>query len=520
MSRPGFVLSVDAQTPPLVVFQGEKVLLERLPIDASVLYPPEALQGIRSLDEAIGRALDTPVDSEPLSALLKRGSRVTIVFEDLSQPVTSRTAPDVRQRVIELVLERAAAAGVDDVELIAATGLRRRLTAHDLQRVLGERVYASFAPDHVRSHDAEDENLEVVGELPGGTPIEVNARVASSDLVISVRLATAVGNEGAAAVATKLIGAKTARARGSFAAGTAASAASSDATNTDAFDDLVDTIGDKARVFTVDVTLTPEPTGPASAFLSKREREWSLTDRALSAGLQAATRILPARARIGLAQVSGVGYGVTSVVAGKPSSVHPLTEAFLAQQQVAQFDRPADVALFGIPNPGTIGSSLNPVTAAALGLGQIFSGATAEPVVRAGGTAIFYHPLTPWFHPLHDPAYIDFFAEVLTQSTDPAVISEQFEEKFAADPWYRHVYQTSSSNHALHPFHAWYSAAPAIAHLGDVIFVGGDHGSTRRLGFKSASTLADALEMASDSVGLAPAITYVHGAPVSISEVS
>ena len=514
MSRPGFVLSVDAQTPPLVVFQGEKVRLERLPIDASVLYPPEALPGIRSLDAAIEQALDSPVDSEPLAALLKRGSRVTIVFEDLTQPVTSRTAPDVRQRVIEQVLERAAAAGVDDVELIAATGLRRRLTTHDLRRVLGERVFESFAPDHVRSHDAEDDQLATVGELHDGTPIEVNGRVASSDLVISVRLATAVGNEGAAAVATKLIGAATARARGAL------SARTSGAADTEAFAGLVDTIGEKARVFTVDVTLTPEPTGPASAFLSKREREWSITDRALSAGLQAATRILPTRARVGLGQVSGVGYGVTSVVAGRPSSVHPLTEAFLTQQQVGQFDSPADVALFGIPNPGSIGSSLNPVTAAALGLGQIFNGQTAEPVVRAGGTAIFYHPLTPWFHPLYDPAYVDFFAEVLTQSTDPAVISDQFEEKFAADPWYRHVYQTSYANHALHPFHAWYSAAPAVAHLGEVIFVGGDHESTRRLGFKSATTLTDALEMASDSVGLAPSITYVHGAPVSIPEVS
>ncbi|RFA23610.1 lactate racemase domain-containing protein [Subtercola boreus] len=520
MSRPGFVLSVDAQTPPLVVFQGEKVLLERLPFETSVLYPPDALPGIPSLDAAIEHALDAPVDSEPLGVLLARGSRVTIVFEDLSQPITSRTAPDVRQRVIEHVLERAAAAGVDDVELIAATGLRRRLTAHDLQRVLGERVYASFAPDHVRSHDAEDEALVSVGELADGTPIEVNGRVASSDLVISVRLATAVGNEGAAAVATKLIGARTARARGAFAARGGAGTDRAGSTARDPFDDLVDSIGERARVFTVDVTLTPEPTGPASAFLSKREREWSITDRALSAGLQAATRILPKRARVGLAQVSGVGYGVTSVVAGRPSSVHPLTEAFLAQQQVGQFDNPADVALFGIPNPGSIGSSLNPVTAAALGLGQIFNGQAAEPVVRAGGTAIFYHPLTPWFHPLYDPAYIDFFAEVLSRGTDPAAISTDFEEKFAADPWYRHVYQTSYANHALHPFHAWYSAAPAIEHLGEVIFVGGDHESTRRLGFKSATTLTDALEMASDSVGLHPSITYVHGAPVSISEVS
>jgi hypothetical protein len=511
MSRPGFVLSVDAQTPPLVVFQGAKVLLERLPSGASVLYPPDALPGIHQLDAEIGNALAHPVDSEPLAALLHRGSRVTVVFDDLSQPITSRTAPDVRQRVIEHVLELAAAAGVDDLELIAATGLRRRLTPYDLQRVLGERVFASFFPEHLHSHDAEDGNLIEVGTAADGTPIEINARVVSSDLVVSVRLATAVGNEGAPAVATKLASARTARALTSPLAAAAGASA---------FESLVDSIGDTATVFTIDVTLTPEPTGPATAFLSKREREWSITDRALSAGIQVATKVLPSRARLGLSQVSGVGFGVTSVLAGKPSSVHPLTESFLAQQQVGEVDSPADVALFGIPNPNGVGTALNPVTAASLGLGQIFNGSTAKPVVRAGGTAIFYHPLTPWFHPLYHPAYVDFFAEALAASTDPAVLSAEFEGKFAADSWFRHLYQTSYAHHALHPFHAWYSAAPAIEHLGEIIFVGGNLESTRRMGFKAATTLNDALEMASDSVGLSPSITYVHGAPVSISEVS
>ncbi|MCU1482468.1 MAG: sle [Subtercola sp.] len=511
MSRPGFVLSVDAQTPPLVVFQGEKVLLQRLPSGSSVLYPPEALPGIHQLDAEIGEALANPVDSEPLAALLKRGSRVTIVFDDLSQPITSRTAPDVRQRVIERVLELAAAAGVDDVELIAATGLRRRLTPYDLQKVLGERVFASFFPEQLHSHDAEDGSVVTVGTAPDGTPIEINARVVSSDLVISVRLATAVANEGAPAVATKLASARTARALNSPLAGPEAAAA---------YESLVDTIGETATVFTIDVTLTPEPTGPATAFLSKREREWSITDRALSAGIQLATKVLPSRARVGLTQVSGVGFGVTSVLAGKPSSVHPLTESFLAQQQVGEVDSPADVAIFGIPNPTGVGATLNPVTAASLGLGQIFNGSTAAPVVRQGGTAIFYHPLTPWFHPLYNPAYVDFFAEALSATTDPAQLSAEFETRFATDPWYRHLYQTSYAHHALHPFHAWYSAAPAIDYLGEIIFVGGNLESTRRLGFKAATTLNDALEMASDSVGLEPSITYVHGAPVSISEVS
>ena len=40
----------------------------------------------------------------------------------------------------------AADAGVDDVELIAANALHRRLTAAELKHIVGERVFRSFYP--------------------------------------------------------------------------------------------------------------------------------------------------------------------------------------------------------------------------------------------------------------------------------------------------------------------------------------------------------------------------------------
>jgi hypothetical protein len=56
-------------------------------------------------------------------------------------------------------------------------------------------------------------------------------------------------------------------------------------------------------------------------------------------------------------------------------------------------------------------------------------------------------------------------------------------------------------------------------YLGDVIFVGGDRRAVRRMGFRSASTFADALEMARDSVGASPGITYLHTPPLTLAEV-
>ena len=41
--------------------------------------------------------------------------RLTIAFDDISLPLPPMRRPDIRQMVIEQVLEMAAAAGVDDV---------------------------------------------------------------------------------------------------------------------------------------------------------------------------------------------------------------------------------------------------------------------------------------------------------------------------------------------------------------------------------------------------------------------
>ena len=64
--------------------------------------------------------------------------------------------PDIRGRVIEHVLERAYRAGVDDIHLIAALALHRRMTPAELKRAVGPRIFDEFYPDRLYNHDAED----------------------------------------------------------------------------------------------------------------------------------------------------------------------------------------------------------------------------------------------------------------------------------------------------------------------------------------------------------------------------
>jgi len=59
----------------------------------------------------------------------------------------------------------------------------------------------------------------------------------------------------------------------------------------------------------------------------------------------------------------------------------------------------------------------------------------------------------------------------------------------------------------------------ALEHVGQVIFVGAERRTASRLGFRAASTLDDALEMARDIVGRSPSISYLHTPPLVMADV-
>ncbi len=206
--RPGFVLDVDRSTPPTLFWHGEGYRLERLPADRSrVVYAPEPLDGLADPVAAIRLALKQPVgDSAPLSELLFAGMRLTIAFDDISLPLPPMQRPDVRELVIEQVLDMAAAAGVDDVVLVAALALHRRMTEEELRHALGDRIYDAFAPEGLLTqHDAEDpDNLIHLGTTDLGEDVELNKRAATSDLLVYVNINLVAMDGGHKSVATGL----------------------------------------------------------------------------------------------------------------------------------------------------------------------------------------------------------------------------------------------------------------------------------------------------------------------------
>jgi len=502
MPRPGLVLEVDRSTPPTLFWHGEGFRLERLPIGSRIIYPPEAL--------------------DPLPALLRPGMKLTIAFDDVSLPLPPMRRPDNRQRVMEAVLDMAAAAGVDDVQLIAALALHRRMTEAELRQALGDRIYDAFAPQGLLTqHDAEDPTALVhLGTTDEGEDVEINRRAAESDLLVYVNINLVAMDGGHKSVATGLASYKSLRHHHNVR--TMQHSRSFMDQHRSELHSSNWRMGRHLKVFQIETTLNTHTFPDQFAFLQKREWEWKAGDRARFLAVSKSLERTPPGLARRIFHSIRAPHQLTSVQAGEVEAVHARTTEHVYRQQLVEVSGQTDILTMGLPYicPYNVNSVMNPVLVMCLGLGYFFNLYRGQPLVRAGGVVIMSHP-TPWeFNPVHHPSYIDFFEQVLAETTDPLEIEAKYEESFATDPWYVHLYRTGHAYHGVHPFYMWYWGAHALEHLGGVIVVGGDPAAVRRLGFKPASTMRDALEMASDVVGPDPSVTHLHNPPLLMADVS
>jgi lactate racemase len=524
VSRPGFVLEVDERTPPLLVHEGEGFRLQRFPLGTRVVYPPDSLTPIRDVSAAIRRALLHPHNSEPLPELLKPRMRLTIAFDDISLPLPPMQTPDIRGRVIEEVLELAAAGGVEDVKLIVANSLHRRMTPGEIKRAVGERVFRSFWPDALTNHDAEDPHgLTHFGVTDRGEDVEINRRAAESDLLVYVNINLVAMDGGHKSVPVGLGSYRSLKHHHNV----------HTMLDSRSFMDpghsglhgscarMGRLLAEHLKVFTIETTLNNDTFPRAFGFLNKREWEWSLFDQANMLTAKKANEKAPARIRREVFQRIEAPYGVTGINAGETEAVHERTLANVHRQQLVEVDGQSDILVVGLPYicPYNVNSIMNPILVQCLGLGYFFNLYRNKPLVRPGGAMILHHPTRWEFHQVHHPSYVDFFDEVLAETTDPAALEAKYEQQYAQDPWYTHLYRNSYAYHGVHAFYMWYWGAHGMDYLGDVIFVGADRRAVRRMGFRAASSFADALEMARETVGGSPRITYLHSPPLALADV-
>ncbi len=513
--------TVTASDPPFLFHRGEGYGRHRLPEGTRVIYPNEPLTPLPDRRAAIENAIDHPEGTDPLDAQLRPGMKVTIAFDDVSLPLPGMKKPDIRQTVIEIVLERLEKAGITDIELICAICLHRRCTPKELCHFVGPGVFRKFWPDKLYNHDAEDpEGNVMLGTTGTGEVVEINRRAVESDLVIYVNINLVSMDGGHKSVPVGLATYKSVRHHHN------ADMLLHDSSYMDPENSIFhrscermgDIVAKHVNIFTIETTLNSDLYSSLLGFLQKREHGWNIIDRLSYHGSRVGLSMLPDGLRRKAYNALPAPYGLTGVHAGKTDPVHAKTLVNVDAQYDVDIPEQGDIVLIGLPSVGpyNVDSVLNPVLVQCLAAGYFFNFYRNKPLVRKGGVMIIDHPIANDFNMLHHPSYYDFFNEVLPETTDPHQLERRFEKSYAENERYIDLYRNSHAYHGVHPFYMWYWGAHGMDHLGKVIAVAPKSSlAARRLGFDIAPTMDAAIGLAREFVSTSdPLMYYFHCPPV------
>jgi lactate racemase len=525
MSHPQ-VVTIDRRSAPRVLFSGDQLVQVDAPIGTRVIYPKPPIAGLKDVNAAIRHAINHPLNSEPLYAKLKPGMKVVIAIDDISMPLPPMRQPDVRESVLTIVLEMLAEHGVDDIEMIIATAFHRRMTADEIRYMVGDRIFNAYYPKRLYNHDAEDaKNMKEVGVTEHNEVVELNRKAVESDLLIYVNLNFVPMNGGHKSVSVGLSGYKSLQAHHnpsvlrecwSYMDPAKSGLARS-------FERMGRVTNKALNVFTIETTVNNRMFDRPLEFLAKNEDDLTPAERAAQKALVFALARTPQAARQAIFDRVPAPYEVTGVFAGETEAAHAKTVERSFEQYLVPVRGQADILVTGIPSvcPYSVHAFLNPLLVTVMAQGYIFNLYRGSPMVKKGGTMIIFHPCTDKFDRAQHVPYIDFVHRILPETRDAMEMHKNYEKKFASNPAYIQAYRTGHAYHPAHPFYMWYWGEPGRQHLGRVIVVGADNEYIPKLlGYETAKTFQEALEMAKDTAPPNPEITMLHLAPMLMADVT
>src|SRR3954467_59726 len=177
------VVIQEKRSPPRMLFSDTEVLLEEVPVGTRIIFPNPPIEELANWRAAIRWAINHPEGCDPLHAQLRPGMKVLIAIDDISLPLPPMRTPDVRQMMLEIVLQLLADSAVDDVHLVIANALHRRMTEAEMRRMVGTKIFESYYPEHYTNHDAEEPDVLVEPGTPdAGEKVRISKKATEADL--------------------------------------------------------------------------------------------------------------------------------------------------------------------------------------------------------------------------------------------------------------------------------------------------------------------------------------------------
>lgn len=519
------VVTLDEKSAPRIFWCGEDLREETLPAGTRVIYAKPPIPGLRDREAAIRGAIYHPENMDPLPALLTPGMKVTIAIDDISLPLPMMRRPDVRQTILEILLDLFGSHGIDDVHIIIANSFHRRLTPGEMKRCVGSRIFHRYYPERYYNHDGEAPGGMVeLGQTQHGERVRINRRAAESDLLIYVNINLVPMDGGHKSVGVGLCDYPTLQAHH-----TPQTILASDSYMDPERSGMAHScnrigriVNQHLKVFHIETALNNQMFDPRLRFFYTNEDGFNGVDRTLMRVTKSSLARLSSRTKRDIfSKVPGY-YDVTAVHAGETDAVHGKILQRCFDQYCIPVQGQSDVVTFGIPyiSPYNVNSILNPLLVQVMALGYFFNFYRGMPIVKKNGVMIITHPVYDEFDPVFHPSYIEFFNRILPETRDSVVLQQKYEQEFARDESYKKMYRFGNAYHGVHPFYMWYWGENGRAHVGKVIVVGGiDRRTTDILGWEQAGSMREALEMAHSHVGHTPSVTMVHYPPILMTDV-
>ncbi len=411
MSHPS-VVTIDSRSAPRTLFSGDQLVDVDLPTGTRVIYPKPPLAPLKDVNAAIRYAINHPYNSEPLYAKLRPGMKVTIAIDDISLLLPPMKRPDVRELVLTIVLDLLSDHGVDDVEMIIATSVHRRMTGPEVRHVVGDKIFNAYWPKKLYNHDGENAaNMTYIGTTELGEEVELNKRAVDSDLVIYVNLNFVPMDGGHKSVAVGLCGYRSLRAHHNPKVMRACHSymdpsSSALATSVERMGRIAN---QKLNVFTIETTINNRMFDRPLEFLAKNEDELTSVEKSSLRALR---------------------FTLSSCRSRRASRSSSASLALRRHRRLRGRDRGdarahAQARLRAVPRAGggpgrhpdhghpfispyNVNAFLNPLLVQVMANGYLFNLYKGVPMVKKGGTMIILHPCTDQFDNEHHAPYIEF----------------------------------------------------------------------------------------------------------------
>lgn len=487
----------------LPLHMGSRLPLVGMPDDAVLLSTPPPLDPIADVEAAVVEALRYPLAGPTLSTVAPRGGRVTVVVQPPTLPLPT-AQDDPRRDALAGVLDELSRTGIprDGVTLLVAGGLGRRAGRRELEGLL--------RPDRARGfrgrivvHDCEADDLRRL--TIDDRPVRVHPSLLDTDLVVTVGAGETVLHGGAAALLDACAAGVVRAARTVSLLEPASAAGWRLATALEA--ELRRSVPLLGLSLVLD---RPRVTGLYRGYPWEPGSLRTVARSPFRRLLNVAPAVLRRRVLAGLPRE----LKVVAALAGPPSVAH--AEALVRGVAVRSvpLERELDTIVVPLPweGPRLPREPLNPITAAALGLGHALRLWRNRPPLAEDGTVVLLHPFSRVMGHGAQAPYRALFGALREGDAGRRVGAE--EAVAARDRRALAAYRSGAAPHPRLPFADWESCQQMLGRAGRVIVAGcRDAGAARALGLVPSHNAATALAMAHGVAGEDERVGVLLGPP-------